>query len=897
MATALERSKEIAKKSGRSTAETVNGVTKIIPAIQDTTAPVNKVVKPVWEANLTDPMALENTTTPVNTKKPQAEPRGDMKTEQPEIKVDTTTTDTKKQDEIQQPDYLDDSEMRQTWIVTNLNNARVTNPSSLSDIKTFRDVYNYEKRSDLQKKTLDNWFGWYTKGKTYSNQTVDSLYKQYEAKTLSDSDLENLNIANPEKYQEFKAYLDKKQKLNTYANELYGDDKKETNNPFQAVIDNYMKNLQNFSTDSNLYTDYKNAINDETLKAEKAKIIDVQNQVDELNTQIQWVEDDVKARYEGTGATSGKIARIVADEQKALYKKMQLLNDQLTSASNVYTNKINTINDEFDLKQKEDTYNMQQRNQQMSELWFAMNLMSYQTPEQQDERERDKFIRQEEYTNWNIYSSDPATRRKAVEKAVDNVLKEFDWIPMARSREQMISDIQNMVDNGEELGTAITKNIREPIKTKPEYKLWSAKKLWVTSSDLETAGMTFKRNYETKSRDIGGGSTSTDSNWWGWTFTDADLNRPAGSTNVWADTNNFGNFVNGDWTDNIWTYKSKNGRTYSVFATAEDWYNALINDLKAKQTGGSSKISPNDTFEDLLWVRVNWKKWSIDKNSSYYKAATSVVSGNTPISSVDVNKLAEWIMKWEGTWDTYKAGWKDLTNLRWKWATWNEPTATELLYFGKWTIKKNAKDEWLTQARYNEIAKRKESQWWVKAEYSAEQMQSIELPEKATEFTKKSFSYGNRLSLSNEKIKDYEDIFVERWITGQLYQTNTKEALKSDNQKSYELYKENFITANLRQESWAAIAPTEFEKEEKKYFAQPWDSKEVVEQKRVMRELAIKNMYAQAGSDVNWVPISNYYKPSTTQTPKTTTDINYNINNSQVNAGSINNIVSGFYNY
>jgi hypothetical protein len=41
-------------------------------------------------------------------------------------------------------------------------------------------------------------------------------------------------------------------------------------------------------------------------------------------------------------------------------------------------------------------------------------------------------------------------------------------------------------------------------------------------------------------------------------------------------------------------------------------------------------------------------------------------------------------------------------------------------------------------------------------------MQSIELPEKATEFSKKSLSYGNRLALSNEKIKTYEDTFVSR---------------------------------------------------------------------------------------------------------------------------------------
>jgi hypothetical protein len=51
--------------------------------------------------------------------------------------------------------------------------------------------------------------------------------------------------------------------------------------------------------------------------------------------------------------------------------------------------------------------------------------MNFETNEMKDEREWNKFIRQQEYVDGNIYSSDPATRRKAVEKSVDRVLAEF----------------------------------------------------------------------------------------------------------------------------------------------------------------------------------------------------------------------------------------------------------------------------------------------------------------------------------------------------------------------------------------------------------------------------------------------------------------------------------------
>jgi hypothetical protein len=55
-----------------------------------------------------------------------------------------------------------------------------------------------------------------------------------------------------------------------------------------------------------------------------------------------------------------------------------------------------------------------------------MELMNYETPAQQDERAWNNYIRQQEYTDGNIYSSDPATKTKAIKTAVDSVLAEFE---------------------------------------------------------------------------------------------------------------------------------------------------------------------------------------------------------------------------------------------------------------------------------------------------------------------------------------------------------------------------------------------------------------------------------------------------------------------------------------
>jgi hypothetical protein len=69
----------------------------------------------------------------------------------------------------------------------------------------------------------------------------------------------------------------------------------------------------------------------------------------------------------------------------------------------------------------------------------------------------------------------------------------------------------------------------------------------------------------------------------------------------------------------------------------------------------------------------------------------------------------------------------------------------------------------------------------------------------------------------------------------------------SEKQQMFDQAKRNFITAVLRKESGAAIGASEFENEEKKYFAQPGDTDAAIKQKQDSRNLAIKAMGIQAG--------------------------------------------------
>jgi hypothetical protein len=77
---------------------------------------------------------------------------------------------------------------------------------------------------------------------------------------------------------------------------------------------------------------------------------------------------------------------------------------------------------------------------------------------------------------------------------------------------------------------------------------------------------------------------------------------------------------------------------------------------------------------------------------------------------------------------------------------------------------------------------------------------------------------------------------VQEWLPNSL---NTSEF------QLFDQAKRNFITANLRKESGAAIGKEEYSNEEKKYFPQPGDSKEVIAQKSRAREQAMLNLEAE----------------------------------------------------
>lgn len=374
---------------------------------------------------------------------------------------------------LSQDYYNQTSDDAQSKIISNLNNYRQTNPEYFRDYESFKKNFSYDARNDEQKHTLDSWYGGYQKWMELAWIPVTDLYTQYKDGQVSMNELENLRVYDPTKYAELQAQINKWNIIAAY------DDDKWVDTTWMSLQDMaYNMAVQTFnkfmsgdssSGASQYFRDYEEKMESPEMLALSDQCTEVQEQMENIQSDLDSIKKSVEKEYAGTWATRSKINAIIADRSYDLQLQLRTLNSEYTKYATQYNNRMNQYQSEFQMQLQEYQLNQDARNQQMKELWFAMDLMNFETNEQKAQREWDYWVKQQEYTNWNINSKDYDTRYKAALKSVQNLLSQYEGIPMQRSAEQMAQDILTAIDNGSDLGAELTK-INKQIQGKPEYK-------------------------------------------------------------------------------------------------------------------------------------------------------------------------------------------------------------------------------------------------------------------------------------------------------------------------------------------------------------------------------------------------------------------------------------------
>lgn len=352
-------------------------------------------------------------------------------------------------------------------------------------------------------------------------------------------------------------------------------------------------------------------------------------------------------------------------------------------------------------------------------------------------------------------------------------------------------------------------------------------------------------------------------NWWSGNSWYLDI--PRTWTNVWADTNNFWNITSAVW-GSIGMYKSPNGRSYAVFATAQDWYNALVNDLKSKQSWASKTwLNGNSTVEELMWVWVNWSG-KVDSSHPYAQRfySASWLKPWTKIWNASVDALAKGIMAWEGTLAAYQKGWVDLSSYANQWNNyqWDSQYPSALVRLFEQKSLTNQDYQWLEDNGISRWDFEEMRTDYLKNQGTASNLwkwmgsvilDSLYVSDDNNATQNQNYWFASRAWKADDELKELEKDFYWWW------NHDRPEWMKSSKHKDFDTYKEAFINARLRKESWANITDSEFAKAEK-FFPKAWDSEENIKSKQKLRESIIDWLFQSSWKDSNWTLFVEIYR-------------------------------------
>ena len=412
-----------------------------------------------WRNNQTSTNVVEETTT-----KQQETPISTV----PEIKQEGELKP------LSQDYYNQTSDEALNVIRNNLEDYKQRNPEFFKDYETFKKNFSYNARNEEQRNLLDQWYNWYQEGLSLSWTPTSELYTQYKNWQLSATQLESLRISNPTKYSELQEQINKGNIIAAYDDDKWTDI---TGNSiqemaYQAAQQMFMQWMSGDSSSwaSQYFREYEEKMESPEMKWLSDQCTEVQEQIENIEDDIASMKESVEREFAGTWATRAKINAIIADRTYDLQLQLRTANSEYNKYATQYNNRMQQYQNEFQLWLQEYQINQQARQQQMQELWFAIDLMSFETPQQAQERQWNFWLKQQEYQDGNINSKDPAVQLKAIQNSVDELLQNYAGIPTIRSSTEIAQDIQTAIKNGSSLWEQLT-ILNKQIQSKPEYKL------------------------------------------------------------------------------------------------------------------------------------------------------------------------------------------------------------------------------------------------------------------------------------------------------------------------------------------------------------------------------------------------------------------------------------------
>lgn len=493
------------------------------------------------------------------------------------------------------PDYQIESDARLNEMVNNLNTYRQTNPEFFSSREEFNKQFEYNQRqSDAQRALLDSYWKKAQDFKKASQYTTwDSFNAALNNWTVTEGQLDALKQYNPEVFMQWQQKLIDEQNLaianladkfdiDTMTSALERIVQKlniEPWDPYDIIggWEDMMQRTWAWDSLKEMDTHAKNA-------SEAAR--NMQRITNNYASSTGWNQSDTL---------------VAARLQKALAPYQQLYSDEYNlyqMSRTSYQTKMWTASEYAQTIQMQAQEDQRIFNNKIKALWFAMDVYSYRTPEQQaqlklrtqqiqnnmdlfqqaqeSELERFNYVADTNLQNQmnasltDLSITDPAQLRANLNNVLDEYYSQY-WDIIKRSKSEVIDDVLAQAKaEWISVAQALRKNFIEPLQSKPEYKNMIRSNYWLGSEVQKIwdtlVWITYDDNWIPQVHYLG--------NYWDKTVS------------VWTISNNF------TWYNPV------------ASATVSSWLNNFISSHSVGETWGQCWSFVNDYLQSLWLDRL-----------------------------------------------------------------------------------------------------------------------------------------------------------------------------------------------------------------------------------------------------------------------------------------------------
>lgn len=375
------------------------------------------------------------------------------------------------------PDYEIESEARDREIINNLNSYKVSNPEFFRDRETFNKAFQYhERKSERQRGVLDSvWRRIEDENKISNYNSADAISEGLRNADITKDQLNLLKTQYPDLYKQWQEKEDEITKLRI-ANKTVPNDPMDSAELLLSLTDRLGIKAE---LPYKIHETYRENLERYGVTRDTERLVNLQDKI--TNTYQEIADVEAKIRAQSAGASEALIQARIQKATTALYQNAQAYQQGYSAILQGRQQNLAIANGDVTALINQTQEDQRIFNNKLKSLGFAMEVASFETPEQKrqaDLRYKEQAVLMENKLKSQLSDlsvKDPEQLRANLNNVLSSYYKEYGSL-IQRSQSQVVDDVLKYAkEKGISVAQALSENFIKPLQNKPEYRAMIAK--------------------------------------------------------------------------------------------------------------------------------------------------------------------------------------------------------------------------------------------------------------------------------------------------------------------------------------------------------------------------------------------------------------------------------------